>query len=778
MRTQKILTVWVCAVFLAWGLGWIAPAQGATLLFDFGNDSSYRGVSTPSPDGNGNHWNSVWSGAYYPNLTDMNGTATAIDLGFVSAPGTDFYNGPSGDTQDPAAVDINAASLGNLGVNEAVYDYYVSSSFKIEGLDTAKTYNLTFFGSHKYSTDDTTVYSVYTDNTFTTVVDSVSLNVEDGSGAGHNRNTVATLNGLSPQAGNTLYIKFLGSGGDNGYLNCLQIEENSGVMATSPDPGEGATGIALTTNVTWNKPTDYTPTKSVLSFRANNPDWLDTPNTTVINPVVNLDLDGDSATIKAAVPVTLEHETTYYWKVTSFQPNSPAAIEHEGPDWSFTTEDPPSPPKLMAHYMPWYKSQPFSGSWEWHWAMGGYFAPPGTIASHYYPLMGAYDSLDPHLLASQALQMKFAGLDGMIADWYGIENFWDYGRVRDATDRFIDYIEMANLKFALCYEDQTVKHMLDNGHFNNRTQAVAHGQAVMEWLQSNTKYFPNPSYLKINSKPVLLCFGPQFFDYSEWEQLFQNLNPQPLFFTLPYGDAPKAGEFDWPDPGDGTSGVTGNLDNFYNRAAGFDQFVGGAFPRFHDIYDDAGGASYGYIDDQNTATFTETLGRGLLSDADIVQIVTWNDYGEGTIVEPTQEDNYTYLEIIQQYRTTYIDPSFSYTAADLRLPTRLYTMRKTYQANPTKMIQLDSVQDYLFADQLAEAETLMNQIDCDTVIVGDFNHDCRVNLVDFELFSSSWLSGPGDLNWDPDSDISVPQDNTINILDFQKFAANWLTISL
>jgi hypothetical protein len=165
----------------------------------------------------------------------------------------------------------------------------------------------------------------------------------------------------------------------------------------------------------------------------------------------------------------------------------------------------------------------------------------------------------------------------------------------------------------------------------------------------------------------------------------------------------------------------------------------------------------------------------MLSNADIVQIVTWNDYGEGTIVEPTQEENYTYLEIIQQDRISYIDPNFPYTAADLRLPTRLYTMRKTYQVDPVKMTQLDSVETYLFADQLAQAEILMNQVDCDTVIVGDFNGDCSVNLFDFERFSASWLSGPADSNWNPDVDISDPQDDTIDILDLRKLAENWLT---
>src|ERR1035441_647363 len=34
-----------------------------TILLDFGNNQSYRGANTPSPDRKGNFWNSVWAGA-------------------------------------------------------------------------------------------------------------------------------------------------------------------------------------------------------------------------------------------------------------------------------------------------------------------------------------------------------------------------------------------------------------------------------------------------------------------------------------------------------------------------------------------------------------------------------------------------------------------------------------------------------------------------------------------------------------------------------------------
>lgn len=225
------MTVWIVAALLALGLNLVVPAFGTTVLVDFGNGISWRGVNAPGPDANGNYWNSVWSGAYYPGLVDIAGSATSINFGFSSAGGTDSYNGPAGVTSNPptpaeiAATDIDAAALGNLGVKEAAMDFYTNSTFEIQGLDPTKKYNLTFYGSHKFG-GVTTVYSVFTDGSYTTLVDSVNLDVTNAAMPWlHNRDTVATLSGLSPQTANILYVKFEGIEGSEGYLNCFQITE-------------------------------------------------------------------------------------------------------------------------------------------------------------------------------------------------------------------------------------------------------------------------------------------------------------------------------------------------------------------------------------------------------------------------------------------------------------------------------------------------------------------------------------------------------------------------
>jgi hypothetical protein len=216
------------------------PPVDKTILVDFGNNQSYRGTNTPSPDGLGHYWNSVGGTNNYfftPGstiLTNAAGAATAVQFAFDSAYtnagsgfGTDSYNGPAGNTvfNGPNACVFNPTALAYLGITNAVYDYYVNAKFQLQGMDPAKSYRLTFFGSHKYNFDNTTVYSVCSDSSYSTVLASTNLLV--GAGANHNQDQVATIGPISPQPNGTMYIEFIGSTGNLGYLNCLQIVDLS-----------------------------------------------------------------------------------------------------------------------------------------------------------------------------------------------------------------------------------------------------------------------------------------------------------------------------------------------------------------------------------------------------------------------------------------------------------------------------------------------------------------------------------------------------------------------
>jgi len=386
-----------------------------------------------------------------------------------------------------------------------------------------------------------------------------------------------------------------------------------------------------------------------------------------------------------------------------------------------------APKSVMVYYMPWFTAKPYSDSWGWHWTMD-HFNPDTVgasgerqIASWYYPLIGPYDSLDPAVLEYHVLLMKLAGVDGVIVDWYGSANVLDYGRNNQATRKLFDFARKAGLKFSICYEDQTIQHMIDGNHLA-AGDALAHARQEMLYLQTN--FFSDTSYLRLKGQPVLLNFGPQHFLAStNWEDIFSMLAPtnQPAFFTednrLPIG----AGAFNWPpmwmSQVPGTGGVLSGaalksyLAGFDQKAAAWPAFISSAFPRFHDIYQKSGVRNYwGYLGDRHGDTFRETLSRGMTNASTIVQVVTWNDFGEGTMVEPTHEYGYRDLGIIQDFRREYLEPGFAGSTNDLGMALQFYQLRRQAATNPALAAPLDRVFTNIVSGKLDDAKQQLEQL--------------------------------------------------------------------
>ncbi len=369
-----------------------------------------------------------------------------------------------------------------------------------------------------------------------------------------------------------------------------------------------------------------------------------------------------------------------------------------------------NPPVVLAHYMPWYASKPVGGAWGWHWTMD-HFDPDifrwdgrREVASRDYPLIGLYDSSDPDVLECHALLMKFSGIDGVVIDWYGTEDFNDYAAVHRNTEALIAVLKKAGLKFAICYEDQSVKHMVAGGKLAEDA-AIDHAKKVLGWVEEN--WFADEAYVRHEGRPILPVFGPQhFLSADQWESLTADLSTNPLVLGLPHL-ADKAGidgVFGWPPvTGGKTIGVEAwneDLEKLYGRASGETTVMGVAYPGFEDIYAQAGlHESYGRIDPREGRTLAETLDRALASGAPLVQVATFNDFGEGTVVEPTWKWGYRHLEEIQRRIGEEHEPS------DLRLPILLYQLRKRGADKAT----LDEAASRLFAGETGEAAKRLDQ---------------------------------------------------------------------
>ncbi|MFC1996099.1 glycoside hydrolase family 71/99-like protein [Chloroflexota bacterium] len=367
-----------------------------------------------------------------------------------------------------------------------------------------------------------------------------------------------------------------------------------------------------------------------------------------------------------------------------------------------TQPDPQNRPLILVHYMPWYQTPSGSGYWGWHWTMNHYDPKQidrdgkSPIASHYYPLTGPYDSGDQNLFEYQVMLMKLSGIDGVIVDWYGFEGFWDDGKINSSTHKLFEQIKKTGLLFAITYEDRTIQLMLENGYHKVKDPHV-HGQQVMEYLQEN--WFQEDTYLKVNDRPVMFVFGnpPYYKSNSDWVKLFSVPDMPPYLITQD-GRVVSITESRYPWPPMHLSGggelspdtLENYLENFYDQASNWDTMTASVFPGFHDIYNEAGvGPSYGYLDSQDGETLDFTFQKAFAYDPDIIQVVTWNDYGEGTSIEPAVEYGYQYLEMIQDMRKAFIDDEFPFTYEDLTILLKIYDLRKEHKGNTRVNTQLD-----------------------------------------------------------------------------------------
>jgi hypothetical protein len=364
--------------------------------------------------------------------------------------------------------------------------------------------------------------------------------------------------------------------------------------------------------------------------------------------------------------------------------------------------------RIFVHLMPWFETKETNqpvGVWGQHWTMANEnpdivnASGRRQIASWYYPLIGPYASGDTTVIEYQLLMMKMSGIDGVLIDWPGTTNLYDYPKNAANAEKIISMLARVGLDYAMVYEDQNINIAYNKGVV---TDKIAAARQDMEFLQ--THHFGNANYERLNGVPLLLVFGPQTFTTgTDWAAIFSVLTKPPSFFTL-WGDSGEAGtnatgEFAWINSDNAVS-----LNNFYgNNYTGVK--IASAYPGFHSFYQQGGWSGPGWtIDAGGVANFSTTLGLALSSSANILQLPTWNDYGEGTMIEPTVEFRYSLLTTLQQALGMHAD------TVVLGSVDKLYRLRLSHASETAVQQKLDQAFYYLVSLQTDKAADLLNSI--------------------------------------------------------------------
>jgi glycoprotein endo-alpha-1,2-mannosidase len=82
-----------------------------------------------------------------------------------------------------------------------------------------------------------------------------------------------------------------------------------------------------------------------------------------------------------------------------------------------------APARSAIFFYPWYSNPGHDGRYV-HWEQGGH-NPPFDIASAFFPMRGAYSSGDPRVLGAQMADIGASGVDEVVSSWWGRDSAED-----------------------------------------------------------------------------------------------------------------------------------------------------------------------------------------------------------------------------------------------------------------------------------------------------------------------------------------------------------------
>ena len=275
-----------------------------------------------------------------------------------------------------------------------------------------------------------------------------------------------------------------------------------------------------------------------------------------------------------------------------------------------------------------------------------YTGSTAKIYAHFVPWFGFGDHMNVGYVSSDILQiqkqvndMVSRGFDGAVIDWYGrgesSAHFLSYDK---ATQGFMHQSELnPGFNFAIMHDAGALKTC-------SATLGCDVTQTMIDDLNyANITYYNSPAYLHSGGRPVVYLFGHEAYNI-DWTRLRAGIagNPMLIFRNgSGFTKAQTGGAFSWvaPETVSATNLMAiSYLDGYYKTALAFptEYSTGSGYKGFNDSL-----AAWGtgrLIGQQCGQTWLQSLAdaskyysttKQMLG----IQLVTWNDYEEGTEIE-------------------------------------------------------------------------------------------------------------------------------------------------
>ncbi len=286
--------------------------------------------------------------------------------------------------------------------------------------------------------------------------------------------------------------------------------------------------------------------------------------------------------------------------------------------------------KILAHYLPWWNASPRSG------------------------ISVGYQSDDPVYINKLFNDLASRGVDGLIIDWYGQTDFTNKAWLASIPE----LQKFSNITFSI---------MIDAGSFKFNPcagcDATANILYNLDYIEE--VYIPYQQYLRYNDHPVVFEFGLTSLPGVDWTKI-QAAHPEIYWAHLDNATSVSGfditnskGSFLWVDPPPypivEKQASMAEPNYFYGNALTKPNqiTVGATFKGFNSSLAAWDVGVPQYIPQTCGATWLETFSTinkyySAAKQLPFLQLVTWNDYEEGTELE-TGIENCATLSAIVDY---------------------------------------------------------------------------------------------------------------------------------
>ena len=291
--------------------------------------------------------------------------------------------------------------------------------------------------------------------------------------------------------------------------------------------------------------------------------------------------------------------------------------------------------EVLAFYYGWYGNPQVSGEWR-HWKNVD-SANQRIEGVTDYPAGGAYDSHDPAILDRQAKTARAVGITGFIASWWERDSFEDRG-----MPLLLAAAGKHHLSVSAYYEK------IEGEDAASRIKAAV---GDIDYLL--TRYGSDKSWLRADGKPVLFVYGRALHELSpaDWQEVLAQVrrdNPGGVVLVADSLDSKFVSLFD----GANTYNITGQTQ--HRSPPEMRVWAHAAYPK---MVAAAGLAKISTVtvipgyDDRNTGrppprpvtdrwggeTYRVLWREAIAAAPDYVMITSWNEWHEGSELEPSVE---------------------------------------------------------------------------------------------------------------------------------------------